>query len=109
MAKTDQAILQNSAQADQDGEIFDIDNAETAVVQAIGSFTATLTFQVSLDRTNWANLGMTAIVDGTTVSATATAAGGFRADVKGWRFLRVPISGLSGGSVTVKAARYQAE
>lgn len=75
---------------------------ESLVLQLTGTFTATVTFQATVDGTNWADIGATKLTDGS-VTTTATAAGLFRINTLGLSKVRANVTAYTDGNVTVTA------
>ena len=69
-------------------------------VQITGTFTGTVTFECTIDGTNWVALEMTSIGASATVSTTATAAGIWVADVRGLVQVRARVSAYTSGAIT---------
>jgi hypothetical protein len=109
MGHTKVTTLQDAAAANGNGTAVELLGASIIHVQISGTFSATVTFQVSLDNTNWATIGLIAKVDGSTVATAPTAAGAWFGDVRGAIFFRTVISSYLSGAVTVKAGVYTAE
>ena len=92
--------LQNAAGATGNGNILDVTNYTTAVFNITISASATLTFEVTNDYTNWSSLS--AVQEGTNAtSATATATGLYRANISGYRGVRARVSTFGSGTITV--------
>lgn len=99
--------LQDAAAATGDGQSLTLvgdayGGLETVAIQLSGTFTATVTFEATVDGTNWIALRVTPIATGT-VATTATAAGIFQADVKGLKAVRARVSAYTNGNVTAYA------
>lgn len=99
-------LLQDAVAATADGVSFDVSLYHFCIIQIFltgGPPTFTVTFEGSLDNTNWFSLlgnDLSAVGSAT----TATAAGAFRFDVMGLVRIRARISAYSGsGSITVFA------
>tara|TARA_R110000868_G_scaffold135264_2_gene347707 strand:+ start:2999 stop:3349 length:351 start_codon:yes stop_codon:yes gene_type:complete len=73
----------------------------TVTCQVQGTFSATITFEGTVDNTNWVAIGFTSLADGTTTATTATAAGLFRATVLGLQQVRARVSGYVSGTCNV--------
>lgn len=84
--------------------VTEIDNepVATTVVQVTGIATATITWEGTVDGTNWAGLMATALATGT-AAATATANGLYRLDVRGLLQVRARISAYTAGTITALA------
>lgn len=68
-----------------------------------GSWNGTITFQATLDNTNWVSILATSVTAGT-AAATTTAAGVFRINASGCLAVRAKITTYSAGSMDVKAS-----
>ncbi len=80
--------------------------ASFMAVQVTGTFSATLTFQGTVDGTNWVALSALpfgSLYDSTTAVTTATAAGLFRLDTAGLAGVRVKATAYTSGTATVSA------
>jgi len=95
-------VLQNAATATGNGTPLGVLGYNTVVFNVIISATATVTFEGSVDGTNWDSLQASDITDGSAAS-TATATGLFRSVVSGLHYVRARISSYSSGIVTVHA------
>lgn len=73
---------------------------DTLVAQVVGITTATITWQGTLDGTNWASVQATPLATGT-AAATATADGLYRINVKGLKKIRANITAWTSGTITV--------
>lgn len=69
--------------------------------QVNGITTATITWEATVDGTNWVAFGMTDTADGSTVATTATADGLYRGIVAGYTSVRARISAHTTGTITV--------
>lgn len=70
-----------------------------ASIQIKGITTATVTFEVTIDGTNWVAIKFTDVTTGT-AATTATADGIFTADISGMAQLRARISAWTSGAIT---------
>ena len=99
------ATLQAAAEEDGNGVAFDVKGAARVTVQVSGTFTATVSFQGTIDDTNWFAVGLKTAADGAAVTS-ATAAGVWkRTPDLALSQMRCPISSYSDGSVTVVALK----
>lgn len=69
--------------------------------QLSGTFTATITFECTVDGTNWVAMECASSADEATVSTTATAAGVWKFTCLGYYQVRARVTWSSGTSVTV--------
>jgi hypothetical protein len=75
-------------------------SAGGVAVQIVGALSATITFEVTIDGTNWVAFSMTPSNSGTDAS-TATAAGAFSKPMNGYAGFRARCSAYSSGSPVV--------
>ena len=99
--------LQAAAAATGDGETLECVDGDgltlaTAVLQVAGTFVGTVTFEGSVDGSNWIAVQGTNLNSGAAAS-TATAAGLFRFAVAGLAALRARVSAYTSGAITVTA------
>jgi hypothetical protein len=97
--------LQSAVSATGNGETFYVydkgrGSMETLIAQVSGTFTATVTFEGTIDGSTWFAVGGETIATGV-IASTATAAGAFRFNVKGLLGFRARVAWTSGTSVTV--------
>jgi hypothetical protein len=80
--------------------------ADTVVVQVTGTFTGTITFEASVDGTNYVAIAMKASAQttATTLVTTATAAGVFSLNIQGLPNFRARMSAYTDGSAVVTAS-----
>lgn len=83
---------------DSYGEALALDPVQSVVVQLVGGFTATVTFQVSNDKLNWYSKTLTS--PSGTISTTSNAAGIFSGDI-GARYFRVIATAFTSGPLSV--------
>lgn len=96
------ATLQSAAVATGDGTRADVANYDTAGIQVTGINGDTITWEVSIDGTNWVGILVAPVTTGTG-ALTTTANGIFVVDVAGLAFLRARISTYGSGTITVVA------
>lgn len=95
-------ILQNAAAATGDGSVMGVEGAAALGVQITGIFTATVTFEVSIDGATW--VAVTGKNLGTGARATtATAAGIYTINVAAYAYFRARLTWTSGTSITATA------
>ncbi len=97
------AKLQDGAKATGNGRALDVTGMDRVAFQVSGTFEATVTFEATIDGTNWAALEVALLGASSTVATTATAAGLWAADCKGLTQVRARISTYVSGAVTVYA------
>jgi len=90
------ATLQSAAGADGNGTDFTVDGYGVTTLQITGTFSATVTFQGSVDGTNFVTLGNDRVA-----TPVVTTTGIFGIDCRGLQKIRAVISGYVSGNVTV--------
>ncbi|HWQ32536.1 MAG TPA: hypothetical protein VNQ79_06615 [Blastocatellia bacterium] len=98
--------LQNAAAATGNGTALDVSGWYAAALQVSGTFSATVTFEVTVDDTNWIAVRACNLNDGS-YSTTASAPGVFAIPLAGVSQLRARVSAYTSGSVTVVARQTQ--
>ena len=93
--------LQSAAVATGNGTVLNCNNYETVTLQVSGTFVGTVSFEGSVDGTNFAAVPF--INSAGTNATTATAAGIFISAGTGYALLRARISAYTSGSITVVA------
>ena len=91
----------NGAGANANGNTADVEGYGSASIQISGTFEGTISFEGSVDGVNY--VPIRALDGAGTPVTSATAAGIFKADCAGLKYLRCPLSGYASGSVTVKS------
>lgn len=94
--------LQDDAVAIGDGTSINVLHASVAVVQVTGITTATITWEGTVDETNWVSLIGKNVATGTEAT-TATADGIYSIPVTGMSLLRAPISAYTTGTIVANA------
>jgi len=92
--------FQSAATATGNGSAMNVAGLGLVGVQLTGTFSATVTFEGTIDGSNWVSLLARLVTDGTT-SATATAAGIYQVPAAGLAQVRARVSAYTSGSVTV--------
>lgn len=94
--------FQSAAGATGNGTPLAVDNYSTVGLQVVISDTATVTFEVTSDGTNWASAVCTASGDtaGTLVT-TASASAAYQCNIAGYQQFRARVSSFTGGTITV--------
>jgi len=100
-------IMQSAAGATGNGTAIDTALLSHLSMQVSGTFSATVTFEATVDGTNWVSLQVSNVTNGA-VSTTATAAGIFTCSVAGLAKVRARVSTWVSGSVTVRGFVTQA-
>lgn len=92
--------FQNAVSATGNGNALVCVGFGSVVFQVLGTFTATITFEGSVDGANWSALSAS-LIGGGSSSTTATAAGIYVASCAGLQEVRARVTWTSGTSVTV--------
>lgn len=74
---------------------------EQIVCQVSGTFVGTVTFEGTVDGTNWVAIGMTSLADNSSVATTATAPILVKCNLKGLTQVRARVSAYTSGAITV--------
>jgi hypothetical protein len=92
---------QDAVSATGNGVAATVNGFGSITFQITGTFTATVTFEASVDGSNYETI---AVIDsdGNRVTS-ATSEGLYRADIAGYKSVRTPVTWTSGTSVTVKS------
>ena len=99
---TDRVLLQSAAAATANGAVINVAGMSTCGVQVTGTFSATVTFEATINGADWVAIPFTNIASGASAT-TATAAGLYRTTVSGLVGLRARISTYGSGNVTADA------
>jgi hypothetical protein len=91
--------MQNAATATGNGTVLTTTGYGTAVVQVTGTFVGTITFEGSVDGTNYHAISATQMGT-TTIATTATTTGIYRTSVSGLTNIRARVSAYTSGSIT---------
>jgi hypothetical protein len=91
--------FQDAVGATGNGTILSVKKATSCTVQVVISNTATVTFEATLDGSNWVAIMVTNLNTGVDAT-TATASGVFRATIAGFTGFRVRVSSWTSGTVT---------
>jgi hypothetical protein len=95
-------VLQSAAVATGNGTVMDVAGLRTITVQVAGITSATVTWEVSVDGSNW--VGILAAPPSTGTGAlTTTADGVFSVSVAGFPLFRARISAWASGAITITA------
>lgn len=99
--------LQSAAGATGNGTAMDVTGFRSVAVQLTGTFTATVTFETSVNGSDWIATGLTPAAGGA-VSSTAAAAGIWTLTPNGVTLLRARVSAFTSGTVTAigRGSRY---
>jgi hypothetical protein len=92
--------MQSAAAATGNGTAFPTADYATMGMQVTGTFVGTVTFEGTVDNTNWVAVQVANLNDGS-VTTTATAEGIFACSVAGLRQVRARISDWTSGTITV--------
>lgn len=93
--------LQSAATATGNGTTAKVQGYTTAAIQVTGTFVGTVSFEASLDNTNFDALECFPINNRSLTATTATATGTWRCNITGIAGLRGRISAYTSGSITV--------
>lgn len=99
---TETQTLQSAAGATGNGTPLSVSGMSVVGAHVRGTFSATVTWEGSIDGTNWSSIRAMNMGDGV-VAATATAAGLYQLSVAGLAYVRARISAFTSGTVTVEA------
>lgn len=97
--------LHSAATATGNGATINMSLFTMAILQVIGSFNAVVTFEGTIDGTNWIGIALQDVSDTARVHKTTTnAPGAFVVDdMRGMVLIRARISTYTSGSITVVA------
>lgn len=94
-------MAQHGAAATSNGLRAMCRGCDAAVMQVSGTFEGTVTFEATVDGTNWFTIQGASLADAATLATTATAAGAFRFQVRGLYAIRARVSAYVSGAITV--------
>jgi hypothetical protein len=94
--------LQNAAGATGNGTSLNVSGYAVAILSVTGTFSATLTFEVSLDDSTWVSILAHQVGVSGSLGTTATTTGDYRINVAGYKSVRARVSAFTSGAVTVK-------
>ena len=98
-------VIHNAATATGDGQIIDMRGYSRLSVQVAGTFVGTVTFEATVDKTNYLGINMRKW-DQTNVGAlTAPGAASLHSDQHAIRAFKARISAYTSGDITVTAIR----
>lgn len=100
--RSNRVTLQSAAAATGNGTVADVANYDVMGIQVSGISGDTITWEASIDGSNWAGLLVAPVTTGT-AALTTTADGVFALDCSGLGFVRARISTYSAGTITVTA------
>jgi hypothetical protein len=98
--RSSRVTFQSAAVATGNGTVIDCSNYDVIGIQVVGITTATITWETSIDGTNWVGVLVAPVTTGT-AALTATADGLFAFDCSGLSLLRARISAWTSGTITV--------
>jgi hypothetical protein len=98
--------LQSAAAATGVGTAISMDGYDRVSLHVTGTFVGTVTFEGTIDDTNWFAVGLKTSADGAAVT-TATAAGAFKLPADGpvLSQLRANVTAYTSGAITVKSRK----
>jgi hypothetical protein len=94
-----QTVLQNAAGGTANGSSLDVAGLSSCVIQLSGTFVATVTFEGTVDGTNWIAMQFIPLSTGT-AATTATTTGLYAANVAGLTQVRARVSAYTSGNIT---------
>lgn len=94
-----QTTMQNGVSATGNGTVLNTSNQSFSVIDVQGTFVATVTFEATIDGTNFFAIPVVRISDGT-LSTTTTSAGQFAFRCAGYQSVRARVSAYTSGSIT---------
>lgn len=99
--------LQNAAAATGNGTAIDVKGQRSLVLDVTGTFVATVTFEGTIDDSNWVAIGLKTAADAAAVTS-ATAVGMFKLpqDLDALSQVRARVSAWTSGAVTVKSRKH---
>lgn len=100
--RSNTATLQDAAGATGNGTVFDCQGIGTLACQVSGTFVGTVTFEGTIDQSNWVSALSKNKATGA-MGTTATAPAIFLVDVAGFVQFRARVSAWTSGSITVTA------
>lgn len=109
MAVTRVKPLQSAVLATGNGDTIDLQGATSVNVQVLLAGTATVTFEVSIDKTNWVPLYMESYSATASAVTSTTVNGIWYADIRGLALFRARVSSWTSGAVTATASSYTVE
>jgi len=95
-----QVTMQSAAGATGDGTVLVCEGMAVVRFQVSGTFVGTVTFETSINETNWDALECANQSDGS-VATTATATGTYKGDIAGCKLVRARVSAWTSGTITV--------
>jgi len=105
MEKIEELLLHSASAAAGDGKIMDVDGYTAVVCQVSGTFVATITWKISIDKTNFITV-MGYNLNNAEESSTATAAGIYIIPLSGCTQFMADITAFTSGTVTVTARAF---
>lgn len=100
--RSSRVTFQTAAVATGNGTVVDVSNFDVIGIQVVGITTATITWEASIDGTNWVGILVAPITTGTG-ALTTTANGLFTLDCSGLALMQARISAWTSGTITVTA------
>jgi hypothetical protein len=99
-------VLQSAAAATGNGNSLDVVGQAAAVIALTGTFVGTVTFEGTIDGSNWFSVMAVKLGDGS-IATTATATGMYRVSCAGLTSIRARVSAWTSGSITATARTSQ--
>ena len=97
---TKRVTMQSAAAATGNGTAVTVHDVTTLGMQVAGTFVGTVTFEITVNDSDWDSLQVETVASGAVVTA-ATAPGIFRATVAGLSQVRARVSAWTSGTITV--------
>lgn len=99
-------VLQDAVGATGNGSVLDVVGQASAVIALTGTFVGTVTFEGTLDDTNWFSVMAVKLGDGG-IATSATTTGMYRIACAGLTSLRARVSAWTSGAITAKGRTTQ--
>lgn len=99
-------VMQSAVGATGNGNSLDVVGQAAAVIALTGTFVGTVTFEGTIDGTNWFSVMAVKLGDGS-IATTATATGMYRIACAGITSIRARVSAWTSGSITATARTSQ--
>lgn len=100
---SDTIAMQTAAQATGNGTPAITADRALLAAQVSGTFVGTVTWEATIDGTNWIAIAARTMADQSTYATTATAPGLFAIPCAGLQAVRARVSAYTSGSITVTA------
>jgi hypothetical protein len=96
-------VMQNAAAATGNGTVLPMDGAKAAMLQVTGTFVGTITFEATVDGSNWVTYALSDLSTAARTHATTQTTTGIYVadDGAGLAAIRARISAYTSGAITV--------